>query len=428
MHSRLRRLLIGATLTLLAVAGTTTFGASRAAAATKHASAKVHKITSCGYIATSPGVYEVTKNLTDAGGSCIRLDADSVTLYLDGHTITGNGTDTCIDVDTSGTALNTNEHIVGGTKAKPTRPATLTGCKLGIYVYWTSGTMASYINIVSPTSYGILSDDAGGMTLSHINVPMHSSGSYGIYLEYGADNVVTRSTVAYDGKSTEGFTAAYEIGDTFSHDTATDTYGGNAGTGFYDDYSSRDTWTHDSSKGNYYGFYFYAKASGPVTATYNTATGPTTSGSYGFYVYYAYQYADSGTPHHTLISHNKTNGFFYGFYDESDLSGAVAETWTNNTADNYSGYGFDIYSPTDYVFNGNVADAHTKTKKYDGASTTYGVYIYQANSYYPFTSFSHNEAYDNQFGLYSFNGLMIGGKGNIAKRNEYNSYQVEITG
>jgi hypothetical protein len=76
---------------------------------------------------------------------------------------------------------------------------------------------------------------------------------------------------------------------------------------------------------------------------------------------------------------------------------------------------------------GNVADAHTATKKYDGSSVTYGFYLYYPYAYYPFASFSKNQAYDSQYGYFT-DEYMVGGKGNIAKRNKYSSYDVEIVG
>jgi hypothetical protein len=430
LHSRTRTWLFGAALTLLAVASAAALGASNASAASRHSAVKIHKIGACGYVASAAGTYELTKNLTDSGsGSCITLNANNVTLYLDGHTITGTGTDTCIYVEGGGTSLSTNETVIGGTTLKPAKTATLTNCKTGLYVYWTSGTKASHLKIVSPTSYGVYEYYAGGMMLSNINVPLHSGSANGIYLSYGADNVVTKSTVDNNSSSTSFF-AYEEVGDTFSWNTAKDTYSnaGNSGTGFYDEYSSHDTYMHNTSKGHSYGFYLYSDGYGPVTATYNTASGPTTSGTYGFYVYYAFQEADYGSPYHTLIAHNTTNGFQYGYYDYTDTDYSVAEKWLGNTADNYTGYGFYIYYPTNYTMIGNVADANTATHKYNGSSSTYGFYLYEPYSYYPFRSFSKNEAYDNYYGFYDYDGYMVGGKGNIAKRNKYNSYDVEITG
>jgi hypothetical protein len=311
--------LLGATLVVA-------LGASTAAAASKHPAA-VRTISSCGYVATAPGTYELTKNLTDSGKStCITFKADNSTLYLDGHTITCTGSDYCVTVENLGTSWGVNQTVIGGTKAKPTMPATLKNCSYGMWIFQTSGTTASNVNIDSPTSYGGFTEYAGGMMLSSINIPLHASAADGFYLEYGSDNVVTESTVDNNSASYSFYTEN-EVGDAFTYDTAKDSYskGGNSGYGFYDYESSRDTYSHDTSTGNFYGFYLYGDAYGPVTATYDYASGPSTTGSYGFYVYEAYQEADYASRFHTNISHNKTDGFQYGYYDYSNSEYAVAE-------------------------------------------------------------------------------------------------------
>jgi hypothetical protein len=48
-------------------------------------------IATCPYAITSPGSYVLTKNLTVAG-TCITISANTVTLDMQSHTITGNGT------------------------------------------------------------------------------------------------------------------------------------------------------------------------------------------------------------------------------------------------------------------------------------------------------------------------------------------------
>jgi hypothetical protein len=441
VHPRTRRLLTWATLTLLAVACAGPLGASKAAAASQHASATVHKISACGYTATAAGTYELTKNLTDAGsGECITLNGSKITLYLDSHTITGTGTDTCIAVVGGASAEYVNDTIVGGTKpkppkkgtkakpAKPAKPATLTNCDTGLAIVRTSGTMASNLKIVAPTGTGVASTTAGGMTLSQINVPMQSqTGSVGFAIVDGADNVVTKSTVDTNGTN-EAFAAVGEVGDSFTHDSVTNTYSnGSSGTGFVDVTSSRNTYSHDSSKGQFSGFVFVESGDGPVTATYNSATGQSANAnSYGFEVVQAYQQNDYASPFHTLISHNKATGFQYGFFDHSNTLYAVAEKWTNNTADNYSEYGFWIDYPTDYTMMGNIADANTAGKTYAGGSTC-GVCLVHPSPVYPFAAFAHNQAYDSEYGFDS-GGAFVGGKGNVAKRNKYNANNVEITG
>ena len=66
-----------------------------------------------------------------------------------------------------------------------------------------------------------------------------------------------------------------------------------------------------------------------------------------------------------------------------------------------------------------------KGKSYDGSSTSYGFYLFYPESYYPFKTFSNNQAYDSEYGFYS-DQYAVAGKGNIAKRNKYASYLVEV--
>lgn len=424
MHSRTRTLLTGAALTLLAAVFAAGLGATRASAASTKT--KIHTISACGATITRPGTYSLTKSITDSGSTCITISGNDVTLNLNGHTITGDGTDTCIYVEDGSSYQGVNDHVVGG--AKKTM-ATLKSCKYGLYVFYAIGTTATNLTIDTPATDGVYEEDSAGMQLSNINVPLHSSSANGMYLVDGANNSVTHCTV--DNNNTgSSFYLYYEVRSMVTHSVAEDTYNkaGNAGTGFYDEYSWRDTYSHDTSKGHDWGFYVDGAGYGPVTLTNNTAT-DLLSTNEGFYLYYSNLEQDSASKYHTLVSHNTSNGFKYGFEDvgPSSTGYPTAETWTNNTATNYSEYGFYIYYPTDYTFNGNVAEANTKTKKYDGSSTTYGFYLYDPESYYPFVSFSKNQSYDNEWGFYSDEDA-VGGTGNIAKRNKYETYQVQIVG
>ena len=440
MQSRTKRLLTGATLILLAAACAAGLGASKAAAASQHSTTTVKKISACGYVAHKSGIYELTKSVADSGsGTCITIAADNATLYLDSHTITGTGTDACIVV-TGSAASAVKDTIVGGKMSKPgakkpkaSKPATLTNCETGLVVALTSGTTASNLNIVAPSSAGagVVAEFAEGATFSHINIPMHAgNSSIGFILEGGGDNVVTNSTVNYDGTK-EAFLVEQETGDTFMHDTVNDPYSsGDTGTGFWDITSSRDTYSHCASSGQFNGFDLAPTKYGPVTSTYNTAKGSAANaGSVGFQITGASQYSDSASPFHTLVSHNKATGFAIGFEDNNGgIPGVpIAEKWTNNTADNYSSVGFLINTPADYTMTGNIADGNTSAKKYTSSADTYGFLLIGASPAFPFASFANNQAYDNKYGFYSTS-VGVGGKGNIAKRNKYNSYNVEITG
>jgi hypothetical protein len=431
LYSRTRRPLTRATLTLLAIACAAAVGASSAAAASQHAKATIHKISACGYTATASGTYELTQNVTDSGsGPCITLNGNKITLYLDAHTITGTGTDECILVEGGGTAESVNETVIGGTVKKPKKTATLTHCETGLLILRTSGGKASNLKIVAPTNAGVVEDLSGGTLLTNMCVYLGaSSTASGVILAAGSDNVVTKSMVD-SNTSNEGFLASAETGSAFTYDTVKNTYntGGSTGIGFLDAAGSQNTFSHDSSTGQFTGFLFAESGTGPVTATYDSATGPSANpASYGFEVIGAYRGTNSASPFHTLISHDKSNGFQYGFFDTTSAGGVpLAETWTNNTADNYSEYGFYIDYPTDFTMSGNVADANTSGKTYKGGSTC-GFCLAHVAPGSTFASFAKNQAYDNEYG-FNASGLFVGGKGNVAKRNKYNAVNVEITG
>jgi hypothetical protein len=431
-------LLTGATVMLLVAACAAGLGASKAAAASQHATTKVTKISACGFVAHKAGIYELTQSVTDSGSECITVAAGNVTLYLDSHTITGSGTDTCIVAAGGVGGTIVKDTVIGGKmpkpKAKPkaSKPATLTHCETGLVFAVTSGATASNLNIVAPASSGsgVVVTESEGANLSHINVPMHTGNSaIGLVLAGGADNVVMNSTVNYDG-SHQAFLVEGETGDTFTHDTVNDPYSsGSAGVGFSDVQSSRDTYSHCSSSGQLDGFNVSSEGDGPVTLTYDKATGSAANASsVGFEITGALQYADSSSPFHTLVSHNKTNGFAIGFEDNNGGIPATpaSEKWIDNTADNYSGAGFEITYPTDYTMTGNIADANTSGKKYTGG-TTFGFLLTNVSPAFPFASFANNQAYDSEVGFLSPS-AGVGGKGNIAKRNKVNSIGVEISG
>jgi hypothetical protein len=423
VHSRTRRLLTGATLTLLAVAAAAGLGASKAAAASQ----TVHKITACGYTAHAPGTYELTRSVTDSGsGPCILVNASNVTLYLDGHSITGSGTDVCLEVATGSNTI-ANDTVVAGTKAKPTKTATFTNCATGLLIDSTSGTTVSHLKIVAPTDTGVVAVYAGGLSLSNVSVPLQTKDVVGILLENGADNVVTKSTVNNNGGQ-PSFLSVGETGDSFTYDTANDPYSasGNTGKGFLDVSGSRNTFSHDTSKGQFDGFFFVESGSGPVTATHDNATGPSANAnSHGFFVLGAFSVTNPASPFHTVISHNTATGFQYGYQDENGGTG-TSEKWTNNTTHGYSLYGFYVDYATDYTMTGNVADANPSGKTYAGG-TSYGFFINHISPVFAFRTFANNEAYDSQYGFVSTSGSVIGGKGNIAKRNQFNTYRVEIS-
>jgi hypothetical protein len=425
-------------LILLALGCATLFGVSGAAASPRYAAATIHKISACGYVASKAGTYSLTKSIKDSGdGSCITLDASNVTLNLNSHTITGSGSDACIDVEGGSSSAYSNEVIVGGTQAKPTRrnkhpkppkPATLTNCERGVNVNSTIGTKASYLTIVAPADFGVFANTAHRMTLSNIDVPLKANDASGFYLEHGAKNVVTHSTVGNNGAE-DSFYALLETGDTFSYDTARITRGNadSDGVGFHEYECSRDTYSHDTVSGQRNGFDFDESGFGTVTATYNSAKGPhDIANSTGFLANEAYVATGQPSSLHSVFSHNSATGFQDDFYDTTpDRPSAVAETWTDNTAGKYTEYGFYIYFPIKFTVTGNIADANPTGKKYAGG-TTDGFYFDNTSATQRFAKFAKNEAYDSAYGYYS-NGDVLHGQGNIAKRNKHNFHDVANT-
>jgi hypothetical protein len=421
VRNRATTLLTGAALTLLAV------GVSTAAAAPRHAAAEVHKIWTCGYVATKPGTYRLAKSIPDSGdGPCITLNGKGIRLTLNSHTITGTGTDTCISVKGEASSRHADDVIVGGTKAKP---AKLTGCARGLDIALTARTRARDLKIVGPTSFGVFASEARHMILSRITVVLHADDAAGgFHLEHGANNLVAFSTV-YNNGAYDSFLAEAETVDTFAYDLATVTSpgAGAGGVGFHEYECSRDIYFRNTSVGELDGFNFDESGFGTVAATYNTAKGPSDAeSSNGFYVNEAYTASDPASTFRTLISHNTATGFQDDFYDTTtDAASAIPERWLDNTARKYAEYGFYIYYPTKYTLTGNVADANPSGKKYAGG-TTYGFYFDQASAGQPFANFSKNAAYDSEWGYYS-NGYAVHGKDNVAKRNQNASHDVTLT-
>jgi hypothetical protein len=384
----------------------------------------VHTITSCGYVAKTPGTYNVTRNLYDTGsGDCILVEADNVTLNLNSHTITGTGSDTCVYVSDTTTGYDSvGDSVVGGQAGSPR--ATFRHCYYGLYLYYTSGATASRINIANPT-YGVYGEYAIAANVSQINVTATDGVSEGFYFEYGGGNTVSQSAVTgYLYWDEVGFETYYEYTDHFVNDTTSgNAPAGDEGYGFYDEYSNRDVFSGDKSIDHLYGFYLYEDGYGTVSAK-NSSASDLASDEYGFYIYYPDLDYDYNGPNHPTFIGNTTNGFDYGYYDYQDTSDNVREIWKNNTADNYSGYGFYFEYPTDYTITGNTADANTtSTATPRWVSGTYGLYLSSGYSYYAPLAFSGNKVYDNEYGFYS-DGYAITGTNNIAKRNKYASYDV----
>jgi hypothetical protein len=376
-------------------------------------------ISACGQELTAAGTYNVTANLTDSGsGACIWIAANGVTLNLNGHTIQGTGTDTCIGVEdqsassfASGPSRSVKNDVINGGAGH------LNGCDYGLYTYYSTRTSASDLTI-APNSgtetAGVYEYYSVSNVYQNITVKDGSNDVDGFKLEYGSGNHVLGSTVTSTG-GPDFFYVYYETNDQIRQDTAKDPSGTGNGDGFEDYYSNRNGYALDKALGQDYGFYFYEDTYGTVTAVYNTSSHPGDTSGYGFYTYYAYDDNNYGSQNHSMISGNKVTGNEYGFYDEYNIAAFYHDNSTSGNAD----YGYYFYYPADYEITGNTSN---------GTSGAYGFYFEEAYSYYPIRSLSGNLAENEDYGYYAgTDSYGISGSNNQAKNDTYDSYGVEVS-
>jgi hypothetical protein len=387
-----------------------------------------HTISSCPGEITAAGTYNVTANLTDAGSYCIWIAGDDVTVNLNGHTITGTGSDDCIAVEdqsaTSPASDNPTRSImddtINGAKGR------LTDCGNALYSDYSSRTVASNLTIATPDSDGVVEDYSTDNTYSNVNVADGSSSTKGYYMYGGSANHITGSAVASTG-SPDSFYLEYEYDDLLLRDIAKYPNGpGGSGDGFVDYYSNRNAYVDDKAYGQLIGFYLYNDDYGTVAVANDLSSNPgeNATGSYGFYDYYGYDDANYGRQNHSVYTYNTAIGGQEGFYDEYN----IAETFTHNQALGASTYGFFFYYPADYIVSDNTSNG-TYNKTAYGAST-YGFYIYEGYSYYSPERFTNNTSENNYYGFYSVlaqDGFAIHGTGNKAINDTNDSLGVEVS-
>ena len=378
-------------------------------------------ITACGTEITTPGTYNLSANLTDAGSYCVWIATDDVTLNFNGHKITGDGADACILVEDKNMNRSVRDDTITGKGA-------LNGCQYGIEAYYSTRTVASKLTIspgsASTTSdFGVYEYYSVDNSYSHINVKDGSGSAYGFYLYYGSGNKVSSSSV-HSTASPDSFYVEYEYGDTLSGDQAVYPNGaGGDGNGFVEYYSNRDTYTSDKAVGQLIGFYLYEDAYGTVTAKSNTYTNPMEddSSSYGFYTYYAYDANNYGSQNHSTFASNSDDGGYYGYFDEYN----IAETFTGNTAKDNDYIGFYFEYPADYTITGNTSNGSPNF-----IHDAYGFYFDYAYSYYAPKAFNNNTSEYNYYGFYSNPSTSgaIHGTGNKGMHNTHDSLGVETGG
>ena len=147
-------------------------------------------ISGCPYTITAPGSYILTKNLTSAG-TCIAIQADNVTIDLQGHTITGNRTGFGITDAGAGDrdlviANGTIQDFRGAIIVNTSHPVTISGMTLQ------KNAGSQTIALFSATVFGSKIDDNAGIGI-RINGDEPSAILNSEVSRNGAEGIITLS-------------------------------------------------------------------------------------------------------------------------------------------------------------------------------------------------------------------------------------------
>lgn len=147
----------------------------------------VTDITFCDEI-NQPGSYRVTQNLsTQSSSPCLLIDANDVTIDLQGHTITGNGSQT-----STGIAVSPNSSLSN----IEARNGTVTSFRIGINLSRTRGARVERMRVFDNV-IGII---VGGSSVVTSNIVMRN-GSDGIRIDVAEDE--DRSSLITDNVASE---------------------------------------------------------------------------------------------------------------------------------------------------------------------------------------------------------------------------------
>lgn len=347
-----------------------------------------------------------------AAPSCGDTLMSNTTLHAD-LDCSGIGNGTALYFGKMGLTLNLNGYTIWG----PTGADYSTGVDTNEHKYDTvkNGTIANFETQV----YANYSRGGTFKNLHLIGEYPVDTGSTGVYLYYGTDNVLSGSTLTdnyygiyaygsagnwvsnnvFDGGS-YGVYDEYENGDHYTGNT----FKGYDYAGVYEDYSGNQVFTSNTANGNAgsgsYGFYFDCDDYGYVDLYNNVAK---YNSSYGFYTYYCYD-DDNAAGGNATWKGNNANHNGIGWYDEESLYAVVTGNKANNNVDE----GFYLYDSGHMVFNNNTAN-------HNGDD---GIYIYDNYSpYYSPASVNNNTAwYNDGYGIDADYGIP-GAHGNSARRN-----------
>jgi parallel beta-helix repeat protein len=269
-------------------------------------------------------------------GDAITFGKKNITLNLNGHTIWGPvGSD-----GDNGVYTNNKKNVT-------VKNGTIAHYDYAVYAYATVGGTFKNLTIDGDgETYdeGIFVEYGANNLITNNTI---DEVGYGIDVEYSAGNWITNNTVtdAYDA-----FYAYYEQGDHFSGNRAI----GYSDYGFYDYASGDQTYTGNRADadgdGGSTGFYMECAEYGWVTMKNNFATD---NSSEGFYIYECYDYYSYSSFTPSVISGNTANdNGGDGFYDYYSLQAK----YMNNTAKRNGGDGFYMDYPGGITFTGNIAN------------------------------------------------------------------------
>lgn len=427
------------------------------------------EITSCGEELTVAGSYVVTENLsaTGAGEYCLYIDGSGISVNLDGHTITGDGSES--DQSKYGVYIYGNHDTVAN--------GTLSDCYYGVYLDDSVSPAVQKLTIDAPTYTGVYEGYSASTRIIADEVT-DLAGSYAFELYGGTGTAISQSTATYTSGEPDLFYVEYEYGDVFTGDVAElvneggapVTYGGGA-TGFLEYYANHDRYTDDRSLGNDDGFYLYDDGYGVVTATGNRAedyepTGKTSYGTgYDYYMYADYDDYSEVYPYPkdivenniglgdedgiyayynyygSLFAGNKMTDNYYGIYDYYDYNAVFSENnavnddygyymyyspseiYEGNRATDDTSYGYYVYEDPRVKMVGNTATGPNTAKSF--TSTAYGFLFYQDEAYYEPLTFNNNHANGLYYGFYGDDDYPVSGTGNTGVNDEYLTYLVQ---
>ncbi|MBN2478428.1 right-handed parallel beta-helix repeat-containing protein, partial [Candidatus Micrarchaeota archaeon] len=186
-------------------------------------------VNNCGELSTAGEFYEVSSDLSSAGGNCLRVTADDITLNLNGTTINGSTTNNRAAVFITGNNVTVENGSVadsfGGialfqSENNTVRNVTAHRNQYGIYL--------------KQTKYNTVRDNTA-----------HNNTVEGVHIEDKSHNNTFISNTAYNN-SGPGFYLEYSNGNNFDDNTGRN----NTGNGFYFYNHNYTTFTNNWGYGN----------------------------------------------------------------------------------------------------------------------------------------------------------------------------------